>query len=484
VAAETKEIDMSDELCFMTATELRRHIAHRELSPVEVTRAVLERAERLQPELNCFITICADEALAQAKDAEQALMRGEPLGLLHGVPYTCKDVIDTQGIRTTYGSLLHAQHVPARDAEVVARLRRQGAVLVGKTTTPEFAAKCLTDAPLFGRTRNAWSAAHSSGGSSGGTAVAVAASIAPIGVATDGGGSTRIPAACNGIVGLKQSSGLVPHSQADDVYGNVTFVTPMSRTVADTALMLQAMAGEDAGEPWSTGVEVPDYVKASAPQGDLRGKRVLYCVAPEGRIVSAEVEKAFRTSLAHLQGLGADLIEMPGNAFDIEPMWRVINHTVWRTCYADMAREHPQMLSATFQKQMALVTSVSGVDYQKAMFERTRFFRFVQSLLRDNDLVAMPTLTRTALPIGQDLFGSIEIDGQVFPDVRPNWFPWTMPFNLTGHPAISLPNGFGALGLPIGIQLVGRLRGDAELLRCAALLERSQHLLDHRPALG
>lgn len=139
---------MSDELCFMTATELRRHIAHRELSPVEVTRAVLERAERLQPELNCFITICADEALAQAKDAEQALMRGEPLGLLHGVPYTCKDVIDTQGIRTTYGSLLHAQHVPVRDAEVVARLRRQGAVLVGKTTTPEFAAKCLTDAPL------------------------------------------------------------------------------------------------------------------------------------------------------------------------------------------------------------------------------------------------------------------------------------------------------------------------------------------------
>ncbi|MBO9642018.1 MAG: amidase [Pseudacidovorax sp.] len=474
---------MSEELCRMTATELRRHIGQREVSPVEVTQAVLERAHWLQPQLNCFITICAEQALEEARAAEQAVLRGDALGLLHGVPYTCKDVIDTQGVRTTHGSLLHADHVPAHDAVAVVRLRRQGGVLVGKTATPEFAAKCLTDAPLFGRTRNAWSAAHSSGGSSGGAAVAVAASIAPLGVATDGGGSTRIPAACNGVVGLKQSVGLVPHSQADDVYGNLTYVTPMSRTVADTALMLQAMAGEDDGEPWSAGVAVPDFVAASIAQGDLRGRRVLHCLAPAGRRVSAEVERAFVAALAHLQDLGAELVEMPGAGFDIEPMWRVINHTVWRTSHADLARERPELFSPTFRRQMALVTEVSGMDYQKAMFERTRFFRFVQSLLRDNDLIAMPTLTRTALPIEQDLFGSIEIDGQVFPDVRPNWFPWTMPFNLTGHPAISLPCGFGAQGLPIGLQLVGRLRGDAELLRCAALLERSLGLMGQRPAL-
>src|SRR5215207_1407837 len=222
---------MSEALCFLSATQLRRAIGRREVSPVEVTRAVLERAERLQPVLNCFITLCCDEAMEEARAAERALMRGEPLGLLHGVPYTCKDIVNTGGVRTTYGSKLFADNVPERDAEAVARLRRQGAILVGKTTTSEFGAKCLTDAPLFGRTRNAWSAQHTSGGSSGGAAVAVAAGIAPIGIATDGGGSTRIPAACNGVVGLKQNIGTVPHSQVEDAFGNLTYVTPMTRDV-------------------------------------------------------------------------------------------------------------------------------------------------------------------------------------------------------------------------------------------------------------
>src|SRR5258706_8412959 len=234
---------MADELCFWTAARLREAIARREISPVEVTRAVLERATRLQPKLNCFITLCPEEAMRDAKAAESALMRGEPLGLLHGIPYACKDLVNTRGVRTTLGSKLYAANVPDHDAVAVQRLRAQGAILIGKTTTSEFGAKCLTDAPLFGRTPNAWNPLHTSGGSSGGAAVAVATGLAPIGIATDGGGSTRIPAACNGVVGLKQSIGLVPHSQAEDGFGNLTYVTPISRTGADTALMLQAMAG-------------------------------------------------------------------------------------------------------------------------------------------------------------------------------------------------------------------------------------------------
>jgi aspartyl-tRNA(Asn)/glutamyl-tRNA(Gln) amidotransferase subunit A len=259
-------------------------------------------------------------------------------------------------------------------------------------------------------------------------------------------------------------------------------VTPTTRTVADTALMLQAMAGEDASDPWSIGLAAPDVVGGAAPRGDLRGRRILYCLAPSGRPVAADVAAAFQASLARLEALGAEVEEMPGDGFDVEPIWRAINHTAWRARFEEIAADHRDLLSDTFLRQLALAANVSGVDYQRAMFDRTALFRYVQSLLRRADMLAMPTITRTALPIDQDLFGTIEIDGQVFDDVRPHWFPWTMPFNMTGHPAISMPCGFGRDGLPIGIQLVGQFRGDVELLRAGALLEASQDLLGRWPA--
>ncbi|KJC59687.1 glutamyl-tRNA amidotransferase [Bradyrhizobium sp. LTSPM299] len=473
---------MSGDPCFLSATELRARIARKDVSPVEITRAVLARAERLQPELNCFITLCGDEAMAQAKDAERQIMAGAPLGLLHGIPFTVKDLVNTRGVRTTFGAVPFQDNVPDHDAVAVARLRAQGGILIGKTTTPEFGSKCLTDSPLFGRTRNAWSADRSSGGSSGGAAVAVASGIAPLAVASDGGGSTRIPAACNGVVGLKQSNGVIPHSQVQDAFGNQTYVTPTTRTVADTALMLQAMAGEDASDPWSIGVPVPDYPDVAAPRGDLKAKKILFCLSPPGRPVTSDVAAAFKASLDRLASLGAELEEFSGEGFDIEPIWRAINHTAWRTRFEKLAADHPNNLSATFLKQLALAEKVSGVDYQQAMFDRTALFRRVQSMLATADWLAMPTLTRTALPIDQDLFGTIDIDGQIFDSVRPHWFPWTMPFNMTGHPAISLPAGFGRDGLPIGLHLVGRFRDDAELLRVSALFEAASDLLGRWPA--
>jgi len=472
---------MSDELCFLSAAELRARIRRKEVSPVDVTRAVLDRAERLQPELNCFITLCADEAMVEAKDAERRIMAGEPPRLLEGIPYTAKDLVNTRGVRTTFGAIPYRDNVPEHDAVSVARLRAAGAILIGKTTTPEFGTKCLTDSPLFGRTRNAWSAERSCGGSSGGAAVAVATGIAPLAVATDGGGSTRIPAACNGVVGIKQSNGVIPHSQVEDGFGNQTYVTPTTRTVADTALMMQAMAGEDASDPWSIGIPVADYVGDGTPPADLRGKRILFCLAPPGRKASADIAAAFRASLKTLEALGAQLEEMPGDGFDVEPIWRAINHTVWRTRFEKLATERRNDLSETFLKQLALAQRVSGIDYQQAMFDRTALFRRVQALLRRADLLVMPTILRTALPIEQDLFGTIEIDGEVFDNVRPNWFPWTMPFNMTGHPAVSMPCGFGSDGLPIGLQFVGQFRGDAQLLRACAAFEQAQNSLKRWP---
>src|SRR6266567_3574253 len=361
---------MSDELCFLPATELRARIVRKDVSPVDITRAVLARAERMQPELNCFITLCGEEAMAGAKNAEREVMAGETLGLLHGIPFTVKDIVNTKGVRTTFGAVPYKDNVPDHDAVAVARMRAEGAILIGKTTTPEFGTKCLTDSPLFGRTRNAWSDARSSGGSSGGAAVAVASGIAPLAIATDGGGSTRIPAACNGVVGLKQSNGVIAHSQALDAFGNQTYVTPTTRTVADTALMMQAMAGEDACDPWSIGVPVPDFIGTAAPRGDLRGQKILFCQSPPGRPVSSDVATAFKASLDRLASLGAELEEFSGEGYDVEPIWRAINHTVWRSRFSKLVAEHGDVLSEAFVKQIALASNVSGVDYQEAMFAR------------------------------------------------------------------------------------------------------------------
>jgi len=281
--ASERDVTMNGDPCLLSATELRGLIADKRISPVEITRAVLARAEALQPQLNCFITICGDEAMAAARAAERKMMAGEPLGLLHGIPVTVKDIVNTKGVKTTFGAVPYKDNVPTEDAVAVAKLRAEGAILIGKTTTPEFGSKCLTDSPLFGRTRNAWSAERSSGGSSGGAAVAVASGIAPLAIATDGGGSTRIPAACNGVVGLKQSNGVIAHSQALDAFGNQTYVTPTTRTVADTALMMQAMAGEDACDPWSIGMPMPDFIGTAAPRGDLRGQKILFCASPPAR---------------------------------------------------------------------------------------------------------------------------------------------------------------------------------------------------------
>lgn len=474
---------MSDEALFFTpATELASLLRSGKLSPVELVRAVLDRAKRLQPRLNCFITLTAERALAEARRAEADIVAGRPLGALHGIPFTVKDLVNTEGVPTTFGTVVHRDNVPSEDAVSVARLRAAGAILIGKTTTPEFGSGPMTNSPLFGSTRNPWDASRTSGGSSGGAAAATAAGIAPLAVATDGGGSTRIPAACNGVVGLKQSNGVIPHSQAQDLFGNQTYVTPTTRTVADTALMLQVMAGPSAVDPWSIGLRAHDYAEAARPQGDLRGKRVLHCVAPPGRPVSKDVERSFESALQTLAGLGATLEPFAGGGFDVEPIWRAINHTVWRARFAPLVEKHPETFSETFKRQIASAASVSGVEYQEAMFARSALFKRVQGLFERADVLATPTLSRSALPIDQDLFGAIDIDGQRFDNVRAYWYPWTMLFNMTGHPAINLPSGFGSDGMPLGLQLVGRFQEDAQLLQIASHFEAASNFAMHRPS--
>ncbi len=261
---------------FASAAELAALVAARGVSPVELVEDAIARIETSQPTLNAFITVCAEEARTAAWEAEAAVMLGDPLPPLHGVPFAVKDLVNTAGVKTTFGSVAFADNVPAADSPSVARLKAAGAILIGKTTTPEFGHKCFTEAPLFGRTANPWDLSRTCGGSSGGAAASVAAGLVPIGIGTDGGGSSRIPAACCGVVGFKQTLGLVPHDLTPDGFGNQSHITPMTRTVMDAALMLEAMAGPDPCDPHSLGLTVPDFVAAARPEGGLEGVRIAW----------------------------------------------------------------------------------------------------------------------------------------------------------------------------------------------------------------
>jgi aspartyl-tRNA(Asn)/glutamyl-tRNA(Gln) amidotransferase subunit A len=471
------------DLAYCPASDLAALIARREISPVEVMRATLDRIERAQPILNAFITVAGDQAKTAAEEAERALMSGGALGPLHGVPFSVKDLVPTKGIRTTFGSLIFKNYVPDRDAAAVARLKQAGAIVVGKTTTPEFGQQSLTQAPLFGRTRNAWSAARTSGGSSGGAAVAVAAGLGPIAIAGDGGGSTRIPAACNGVVGFKQSLGLVPQDYAQDGFGNISYTTPMTRTVLDTAMMLEVMAGPDPSDPLSVGRVKPDFVAAAKADGPLNGMRIAWLARLGNQIVAAEVLAACEAAMAAFAALGAETCEHRSAFENPEALWFVINATYRMAQFGEHLRKSRDIMCPTFVRQMDSLPSYSTAELYAAIFARTRLFRQVQSWFETCDVVAMPTLSRTALPIDQDFFAPIEIDGQSVPNLRAAWYPYTMPFNLTGNPAVSLPCGFDSAGLPIAIQLVARCGEDATLLRAAAAFEKAKPWAAIRPDL-
>ena len=472
---------MPDDLAFTSAAELAALIAQRVVSPVEIVDIVLDRIEKTQPTLNAFITVCADEARAAAKEAEAAVMRGDALGPLHGVPFAVKDLVNTAGLRTTFGSWALADNVPSADSPSVARLKAAGAVLVGKTTTPEFGHKCFTEAPLYGRTANPWDLARTCGGSSGGAAAAVAAGLGPIGIGTDGGGSSRIPAACCGVVGFKQTLGLVPHDLTPDGFGNQSHITPMTRTVMDAALMLQAMAGPHRCDPHSLGLAVPDFVAAARPDGDLKGVRIAWRPLLGNTILSREVRDACEQALAVFAELGAIVEPVDDNFTGTEPIWLILTQSFWNARFRRYVAQFGNRMSETLLRQMDNGAGHTAVELQEAMFERTRVFREIQDWFERYDIVATPTLSRTALAIDHDFFAPIEIDGQVADTVRKAWYPYTLPFNLSGNPAVTLPCGFDADRLPIGLQLIGPHLGDARLLRAAALFEQARPWAAERP---
>lgn len=298
-----------------------------------------------------------------------------------------------------------------------------------------------------------------------------------------GGGSTRIPAACNGLVGFKQGLGVVPQEYAQDGFGNISYITPMTRTVLDTALMLGAMAGPDPRDPLTVARPQPGFAAAASAEGGLDGTRIAWRPRLGNATVAAEVLTACQAAMDTFAALGAITLEHTAPFENPEAVWFVNNGSYRMAQFGHHLREHRDIMCPTFVRQMDRVQSYSAAELYAAIFQRTQLYRQVQSWFETCDIVAMPTLSRTALPIEQDFFGPIEIDGQSVPNLRAAWYPYTMPFNLTGNPAVSLPCGFDAAGLPIAIQLVGRCGEDAALLRAAAAFERAKPWAMQRPSL-
>src|ERR1700722_16782394 len=398
LALSDKAPTMTDtELLFMSATRAAALIRRKKLSPVEYVDAALSAAERLQPKLNCFMTITAEQAREAAKSAERAVMTGERLGPLHGIPVGVKDLLPTKGVRTTFGSVAFADHVPDRDDVLVTRLRAAGAIMIGKTTTPEFGIKGQTDGPIFGVTRNPWNPERTPGGSSGGAAAAVAAGIGPIGLGSDGAGSTRIPAACCGLVGLKGTTGAIPYQEARDAFGNAVAAGPLTRTIADCAVMQAAMAGADPIDPWTPHAEPLGRVSPALLSQNLSGLRIGYLSRAAATKVAADVTRGVKASLDVLSGLGAEIEEV--NA-DID--WMSEDQRVLYLC--SIANNLGQVVDRfgaetdpILRAYVAMGKKYDIAAYIKAVAARTRLFRAVQRLFETYDFLVSPTITRTAL---------------------------------------------------------------------------------------
>lgn len=476
---------MSDtDLLFTPAAKATALIRDRKLSPVEYVDVVLKAIDRAQPKLNCFRVVMADEARRDAKKAEEAVARGEKLGPLHGIPVSIKDLVDVKGVHTRHGSAIFEDNVAQADDVLVQRLRAAGAIVVGKATTPEFGVKGLTDGPSFGITRNPWNLDRTPGGSSGGGAAAVAAGLGPISLGTDGAGSIRGPASCSGLVGLKPTLGAVPADTTRDAFGNNVFAGPLSRTITDAAIMHSVLVGPSDKDPWSLSGPSQQPLSPKLAGRDLSGVRIGYIELTANPRIAADVRANTRASLAAWEAMGAVVEEVTEKIDWIEYEGRVLyqaNFAVFCAQYLPKWQNQMDPVTLAFMDRGA---KFSLADFRNAQFARTALFRKIQSLLARYDFLVTPTNARTALDVTHDAANDeVVIDGVKCGITRQGWTSYQYPFNLTGHPALALPSGFGADGLPTSVQIVGRWGAETDVLRLGALLEDAQPWAQHRPSI-
>lgn len=474
----------SPEWLWWDATTLVTAIRRKELAPTEVVEAVLARIEALEPTLNAFVTLTADAARAAARAVEEKLARGEDVGPLAGVPVAIKDLYETAGVRTTAGSRVLADYVPTHDATAVRRLREAGAVSVGKTATHEFAFGPTTDSPYLGPTRNPWHTDHVPAGSSGGSGAAVAAGIVPLALGTDTGGSIRMPAAACGIVGLKPTYGRVSKFGVLPLSWSLDHVGPLARSVADVALALRVLAGPDPLDPTATATPLDDYTAAVERARDgLQGLR-LGVPTPwlEEYGVDPEVRAAFDRALDTLRDLGASVEEATLPPADVMTFVnRIITLGEAGAYHADLLARHAEEYAPDVRARLELAQFILARDYLTGQRLRTELSQTMAAVMTEFDALLTPTMPIPAPCIGQNLW--TYPDGSSEP-VQEAMIRYTAPFSVSGQPALSVPCGFTAEGLPIGLQIVGRPFEEATVLRIGAAFEAIAGFRDRRPGFA
>jgi amidase/aspartyl-tRNA(Asn)/glutamyl-tRNA(Gln) amidotransferase subunit A len=478
---------METDLVGRSATELAALIRHRTVTPRAVVDAHLDRIAETNDALNAFVTVIGDDARERADAAEAALDSGEPIGPLHGVPIAIKDLFDFKaGVKNTFGAKPFAGFEPRQTALYVDRLESAGAIVLGKTNTPEFGYKATTDNLLWGPTSTPFDTDANAGGSSGGSAAAVATGMVPLAQGTDGAGSLRIPAAFCGVVGYKPSFGRIPQQTRPDAFVSHTpfiHVGPLARTVADAALFTEAIAGPHPSDPWSLPDDGTEYVAATTR--DVDDLAVAYSpdlgcfpVADAVAAVAADAVDAFEDA-----GATVDHVDVEIDA-DRERMEAVILAELGLTNVSvvesfadsgiDLLDEHRGALPADFVAMVEDAQSMDVVAYKRSEFVRTAVYDAIQSVFADYDVLVTPTTCVPSIPNADDgqTTGPDEVDGE---PVEP-LLGWSLayPFNFTGHPAASLPAGQTSDGMPVGLQLVGKRHADETLLAASAAFERTR----------
>lgn len=444
------------ELHTLTAGQAAREIRERRLSPVELVESILARIHERDPMLSCFAGVAVEQSLEAAGRAAEAVVRGEPLGSLHGVPYSMKDLIDVRGMVTAKGALAFRHVRASADAPAASLMRASGAICVGKTTTPEFGWSFTTTSPLTGRTANPWDATRTAGGSSGGAGAALAAGLGPLAVATDGGGSIRLPASFNGVVGLKPSSGTVPTYPPSDL-GTLGHVGPMARCVGDVAILLDVLTGHVRGEG-------PAERAGRTLPGGLR---IAFAPTLNGGPVEEEVSGAVAGWAAELAASGVAVTEVDLRLDGVEECWDLLySQSIARQVDAlpTAAREQ---LSEELRRFVGTARELPHSAGPDAELRRRGLVRQAETALAEFDLLVMPTTSTVAFDLGLD--HPHDIAGS--PAGLTDWARLTQVWNLTGFPALSMPAGLDAEDLPIGVQIVGPLGSDHLVLALAAHAE-------------
>jgi aspartyl-tRNA(Asn)/glutamyl-tRNA(Gln) amidotransferase subunit A len=463
----------------MSALELTQAYKNGELSPTDVLEDTLERVKRYNPELNAIVTPTVEMAREAAKRIQKEIKESRKAGPLSGVPITIKDNVFTKGVRTTWGSKLYENFIPAEDAVLVERLKNAGAIIIGKTNLPELALIAFTDNPLFGPSHNPWDKTRTTGGSSGGAAAGVAAGFTPIASGNDGGGSIRIPASFCGIYGLKPSFGRVPNYPKFPGMETMNAEGPLARTVSDAALMLDVIAGPDERDRFSLPPSRERYLENV--DGSISGSKLAFTSTLGFAVTDPEIEEITRKAAFSFEKLGCKVTEIKPDMIDMGNDYVTMITAETLEGVGKRFEEWKKIMYAPYAPFMALGPTLKAMDYVRVLYRREELWKKMRKIFDEYKFLLTPSTAVPAWELKLGGLGPSKIAGKGVGPTGP--VPFTQPFNFTGQPAASVPCGFTKTNLPVGLQIVGQRYDDLGVLKASRAFEKANPWQDKKPPL-